>query len=118
MKKFNVAATASVVLISSVIMSPNVHAEDYAQTLCELVASDNKKRMKSFLSNNKLKIRNIFKGIQCEGKDILLFADSKNAANTGKHIIKRLPKKMLSPLLPALNQSGVLIAVAKERVGG
>ena len=57
-----------VVMVS--VMSAPVQA-NVAQALCEYVAVDDKKRLRSFLKTNKLKIRSIFKGVQCNNMNLL-----------------------------------------------
>ena len=117
MKKLLIASTITVLTLTSVVSVPQVQAANIAQSVCEYVAADDKKRMRSFLKTNKLKIRRIFKGIECNGKNLLEFAASKGSVNTGSMIISKLPKKVVSANL-ALIQSGSqpLIDAANKRV--
>lgn len=90
-------------------------AADVAQTLCEYVASDDKKRLRKFLKSNKLKIRNVFKGIQCNGKDLLSFAASHNSVETGELMIKKLPKKEVKAIVGNL-PAGPILDAANARI--
>jgi hypothetical protein len=76
------------------------------------VATDDKKRMRSFLKTNKLKIRRIFDGIQCNGQTLLEFAAVSGSVKTGSLMISKLPRKVVSANL-SLIQTGSqpLIAV-------
>lgn len=117
MKKLLLASTITALLLTSAVSAPKAHAANIAQSLCEYVAADDKKRMRSFLKTNKLKIRSIFKGIQCNGKNLLEFAAAKGSVKTGSLMISKLPKKVVSANL-ALIQSGSqpLIDAANKRV--
>ncbi len=119
MKRLLIASTISVLTVMSALSIPQAQAANVAQTICEYVAADDKKRMRSFLKTNKLKIRRIFDGIQCNGKNILIFASLNNSVATGSLIIRKLPKKVVSANLEAL-QSGSqsLIDAANARIGG
>lgn len=105
--------------LSSVLISPPVSGANAAATICEYVASDDKKRLRSFLKANKLKIRRIFSQVQCNGQNLLAFAVSSGAIQTGTLMISKLPKKVVSANLTVL-QSGAqpLIDAANARLGG
>ncbi|WP_281561697.1 DUF3718 domain-containing protein [Thalassomonas sp. RHCl1] len=117
MKKLLLASTITALTITSVVSVPQAQAANIAQSICEYVASDDKKRMRSFLKANKLKVRSIFSGIQCNGKNLLEFAAAKGSVKTGSLMIKKLPKKVVSANL-AHFQSGSqpLIDAANARV--
>ena len=87
----------SVVLSGAVLLSlvaaPEVQASNIAQNMCDYVAADDKTRMRSFLKANRMKIRKIFSGIQCNGKNLVAFASDANANETGEFILSKLPKK-------------------------
>ena len=72
MKKLLLVTTITALTMTSIVSAPKAQAADIAQSVCEYVAADDKKRMRSFLKTNKLKIRNIFSGIQCNGKNLSL----------------------------------------------
>jgi len=116
MKKLLLASTITALLLTSVVTAPKVQAANIAQSVCEYVAADNKKRMRSFLKSNKLKIRNIFKGIQCNGQNLLQFAASKGSVKTGTLMINKLPKKTVSATLALINEESPLYGTANARV--
>ncbi|GAA5133784.1 DUF3718 domain-containing protein [Thalassotalea piscium] len=117
MKKLLLVSTITALTLTSVVSVPQAQAANIAQSVCEYVAADDKRRMRSFLKTNKLKIRNIFDGIQCNGKNLLEFAASAGSIDTGSMIISKLPKSVVSDNL-ALIQTGSqpLIDAANERV--
>jgi len=117
MKKLLIASTITVLTLTSVVSTPQAQAANIAQSICEYVAADDKKRMRSFLKTNKLKIRRIFDGIQCNGKNLLEFASTSGSVDTGSLIIRKLPKKVVSANLAALQTgSQPLIDAANARV--
>lgn len=117
MKKLLIASTITVLTLTSVVSTPQAQAANIAQSICEYVAADDKKRMRSFLKMNKLKIRRIFDGIQCNGKNLLEFASNNGSVQTGSLIIAKLPKKTVSANLATLQTgSQPLIDAANARV--
>jgi hypothetical protein len=117
MKKLLIASTITILTLTSVVSTPQAQATNIAQSICEYVAADDKKRMRSFLKMNKLKIRRIFDGIECNGQNLLEFASTSGSVETGSLMISKLPKSVVSANL-ALLQTGSkpLIDVANERV--
>ena len=116
MKKLLLVTTITALTMTSIVSAPKAQAADIAQSVCEYVAADDKKRMRSFLKTNKLKIRNIFAGIQCNGKNLLEFA-TKGSVKTGSLMISKLPKKTVSANLALIqNGSQPLIDAANKRV--
>ena len=103
------------IVLLSVSYSSVVSASNIAQTLCEYVSVDDKKRLRSYLKTKKLKIRNIFDGVQCNGQNLLSFASSKNAVKTGMLIINKLPKSQIEKVITSIN-SAELNAAAQKRI--
>jgi len=117
MKKLLIASTITVLTLTSIVSTPQAQAANVAQSICEYIATDDKKRMRSFLKTNKLKIRRIFNGIQCNGKNLLEFASTKGSVETGSLMISKLPKKVVSANLVTLQAgSQPLIDAANARV--
>jgi hypothetical protein len=113
MNKFT---TSSLLIIATLStgFSLSANASDVAQNVCEYVAAEDKKRLRSFLKTNKLKIRKIFKSIKCDGENMLVFANTRSSIATGKLIIGKLGKGSVKKHLGAL--SGDLLAQATDRV--
>lgn len=105
------------IALMSVAFTPVTYAADIAQTLCEYVSADDKGRLRSYLKSNKIKIRNIFDGIQCNGQNLLAFASTKNSVVTGTLMINKLPKRKVAGVLDTI-ASAELNAVAQKRING
>ena len=103
--------------LMSLSVTPVAQASNVAQSLCEYVSVDDKKRLRSFLKSNKLKIRAIFDGVQCNGKNLLAFASDNNSVKTGAMMINKLPKKTVKTHLATITSSE-LAAAANKRVAG
>ena len=117
MKKLLLASTITVLTLTSAFTAPTAQAANIAQSLCDYVAADDKKRMRSFLKTNKLKIRSVFKGIKCNGQNLLEFAATSGSIKTGSLMISKLPKKVVSANLAQLQTgSQPLIDAANKRV--
>ncbi|MDG1750217.1 MAG: DUF3718 domain-containing protein [Thalassotalea sp.] len=71
----------------SLSFAPQAEASNIAQSLCDYVNVDNKSKLRSYLKSNKLKIRNVFDSISCNGKNLLEFAAAQNSIETGAMII-------------------------------
>jgi hypothetical protein len=97
--------------------TPIASADNEAQRICEYVSVNDSKRLRNFLKDRKLKIRSIFDNIQCNGQNLLIFAASSNALDTGEMIISQLPKNIVEANLEAIAaHSAHLATKAKERI--
>ena len=76
---------------------------------------DDKSRLRSYLKDNKLKIRNIFDNIECNGKNLVAFAGTKNSIKTGSLMIYKLPKGKVKNILTSI-KSSELSVIAEKRV--
>lgn len=106
----------AIAIFSTVFVTPSAHA-DVAQNMCEYVSADDKKRLRNFLKSNKLKIRNVFDGVQCNGQNLLAFASAHNSVKTGSLMISKLPKKKVEAYMSSIT-SAELVAAANKRVNG
>jgi hypothetical protein len=117
--KNNIAGISTVILLlMTQLYTPKSLAYNSATDICEYVAADDKKRLRSLLKTQRIKIRSIFGDVACNGQNLLFFAASRNSEEVGEMIIKKLPKKTLSKLIDELTGiSATLGALAKERAG-
>jgi hypothetical protein len=107
----------SAVLTASYFISPSAKADNISLRICEYVQANDKNRLRSYLKQNKLKIRNIYKGLQCNGDSLLAFAAKSNALEVGEFMIGKLPSKVVSPEIANLEKySAHLAEEARERV--
>lgn len=107
-----VTLITSLVLAASLSYTPQSLAFNDSMSLriCEYVSINDKKRLRKYLKSNKLKIRSIFDGIECNGKNILVFAASSNALDVGEYIIGKLPVKTVSENIDAVSKSSAHLA--------
>ncbi|MFD2167928.1 DUF3718 domain-containing protein [Thalassotalea euphylliae] len=101
--------------IAMAVVSLPAHSDKLALSTCEYIAADDKKRLRSLLKQNRMKIKTLHKMVFCNNQTILLFADTRQAKDVGELIIKKLPKKVVAEALPSLT-SEQLIAAANNRI--
>jgi hypothetical protein len=118
-------ALVTVALSASLSISKPAFADDaLVVSICNFVAADDKNRLRKKLRSSKVKLRNIYDGVTCDGLNLLQFAMSKSATNVGEYIVKRLPTSKLSNGrdLAWANENGfgdsAIVAAIKERSGG
>ena len=105
-----------ILLAASCITSAPVQADNLTLRICEYVQANDKSRLRSFLKQNKLKIRNIYDGLQCNGDNLLIFSAKSQALEVGEFIIGKLPsKKVKSEIENLAKHSAHLAEEAKER---
>jgi len=106
-----------IIITSAFSYSPSVLSANVSLSICEYVAVDDKRRLRSFLKSNRLKIRKIFQDLKCNDKNILIFAASRNSLNTAEMIIGKLPKNVISDNLIKLSSySDEIVTIAKKRI--
>ncbi len=123
-------ALALVVVSSSILPVSKAVAEDsIAAGICTEVQADNKMRLRKELKDNRLKLRNIYGSVACNGESILRFAYHSNANDTGEFIAQRLLTDQLQAaesdgksILDWANSNGFgdspITKAIKERLGG
>jgi hypothetical protein len=118
-------ATLCLSLVAGLLVfTPAVQAqEQLAASMCDYVKADDKNRFRKLLSDNRLRLRNIYDGVVCDGLSLIRFAVKSNAAGAGEFIIKQLPAAQITASgdiawAEANHAGSALIAVLKERAGG
>jgi hypothetical protein len=114
----------SAVAAGSFVYTAPASADDQlAVSICEYIAADDKNRLRSKLKSSRVKIRNIYDAIQCNGNNLLRHAVASNAVDTGEYIVKNLSKSSLKDgadisWAESNGHSGSpLIAAIKDRAG-
>lgn len=108
--------TISLILICNVF-SPNAHAFNIAQNICEYIAADDKKRLRKLLKANHLKLRKLYGDVTCNKLNILSFTASKQSSKIGELMVKKLPKAILKENLPQVEESFPELATSiKNRI--
>ncbi|MBE0363011.1 hypothetical protein PULV_a0627 [Pseudoalteromonas ulvae UL12] len=106
----------SAIALTSTLFTANVSANDEVSTrICEYTQIDDKSRLRSFLKDKNLKIRTVFDSIQCNGENLLQFAASSKALNTGEFIIGQLPKSVVADNLASIKEKSPHLHIAAEQ---
>jgi hypothetical protein len=80
------------VVVSPLFAAAPASANDQiAQSLCSYVAANDKNSIRKTLSDNRLRIKNVYDGIQCDGLPLIRFAIKNNAADAAEFLVKQLP---------------------------
>ncbi|MCS4306679.1 hypothetical protein M2404_001002 [Rheinheimera pacifica] len=106
------------------LVSPVAVADDQlAASMCDYVAADDKNRLRKVLSDYRLRLRNIYDGVVCNGESLIRHAFKNNAADVGEFIVKQLPGSAVSASgdIAWAEANGFtaspLLAVLKSRAG-
>ena len=103
-------------LVSGFVISPITKADDLSLRICEYVQANDKNRLRAFLKQNKLKIRNIYDGLACNGDNLLIFAAKSQSLEVGEFIIGKLPAQKVKDEIDNLaKHSAHLAESAKTR---
>ncbi len=96
------AKTAALVITASFGINATATAgvEDSLANICTIVAADDKgelrKKMRSVQSDYRLKLRDYYAGISCNGQSLIKTAISNNAVEVGTLLVKKMPSSDLS----------------------
>ena len=114
MKKIILIAS---IVTASYMITPVAQADNMSLRICEYVQANDKNRLRSFLKQNKLKIRKIYDNIQCNKKSLLIFAAKSQALEVGEFLIGKMPTKKVAKEIDELAiYSAHLAEDAKDRI--
>ena len=109
----------------TLVAAPAAVADDQlAASMCDYVAADDKNRLRKVLSDYRLRLRNIYDGVVCNGDSLIRHAFKSNANDVGEFIVKQLPGSAVAGSGDIAWAEGngftasPLLAVLKERAGG
>jgi len=103
-------------LATAALIAPIAQADNLSLRICEYVQANDKNRLRSFLKQNKLKIRNIYDGLACNGDNLMIFAAKSNSLEVGEFIIGKLPSKKVKAEIDNLaKHSAHLAEEARDR---
>lgn len=109
----------------TLLAPPAAVADDQlAASMCDYVAADDKNRLRKVLSDYRLRLRNIYDGVVCNGESLIRHAFKSNANDVGEFIVKQLPGSSVagSGDIGWAEANGFaaspLLAVLKDRAGG
>ena len=95
------AKTAALVLTASFGINATAHAdvEEALANICTIVTADDKselrKKMRSVQSDYRLKLRDYYTGISCDGQSLIRTAIKSDAIEVGTLLVKKMPSRDL-----------------------
>ncbi|NVK58080.1 MAG: DUF3718 domain-containing protein [Alteromonadaceae bacterium] len=96
------AKTAALVLTASFGINATATAgvEDALANICTIVSADDKgelrKKMRAVESDYRLKLRDYYSGISCNGQSLIKTAITSNAVEVGTLLVKKMPSSDLT----------------------
>jgi len=88
---FKALSVIAVVVSPLFAITPASADDQIAQSLCAYVAANDKNSIRKTLSDNRMRIKNVYDGIQCDGLPLIRFAIKNNATDAAEFIVKQLP---------------------------
>ncbi|WP_193049714.1 DUF3718 domain-containing protein [Pseudoalteromonas undina] len=113
---------AAIAVGSFAYTAPASADDQLAVSVCEYIAADDKNRLRSKLKSSRVKIRNIYDAVFCNGNNLLRHAVASNAVDAGEYIVKNLSKSSLEDgadiaWAEANHAGSPLIPIIKDRAG-
>ena len=90
MKAIVLGTMMAAVAATGVTFSKSAEANELALSLCTYVQGDDTMRMRKKLRDARVRARDIYSGIQCNGQSLLQFAMSNGSQDIGEFIVGRL----------------------------
>ena len=88
---------ALIAIAAAQFVAPTASANDQmVQSICAYVADNNKNDLRKTLSDNRLRLSNVYGGINCDGLTLVRFAIKSGANDTADFIIKQLPSSAVA----------------------
>ncbi|MFT4994282.1 MAG: hypothetical protein ACI965_001305 [Paraglaciecola sp.] len=93
-----IVKTSIAIATLSLTLSGTAHADinDALQNICTIVKADDKnelrKKMKMVQSDFRLKLKDYYSGISCNGNSLIRTAMKNNAIKTGTLLVKKMPR--------------------------
>lgn len=105
------------IITATVTFAPVTKAENISLRICEYVAANDKNRLRSYLKQKRIKVRKVFKDLECNGKNLLIFAASNKALEVGEFIIGKISAKEVAKHIEKIGKySKHLEEEAKDRI--
>lgn len=90
------ALVAMITLGASVAVVKPAQAQDLALNLCTYVQGDDRMRMRQRIREERVRLRQVYDGVRCNGMSLLQFALSNGSDDIGVFIASQLPSSVLS----------------------
>ena len=72
--------------------------EQVAQSICSYIAANDKNSLRKTLSDSRIRIKNVYDGVSCDGLPMIRFAIKNNASDAAEFIIKQLPGSFVAKM--------------------
>ncbi|MCT6698956.1 DUF3718 domain-containing protein [Rheinheimera sp. 4Y26] len=89
------------VLVTPFVTTTAAANDQVAQSLCSYIQADDKNNLRKTLSDSRLRLKNVYDGVACDGLPMIRFAIKHNAADTAEFIIKQLPGSQIVKMADA-----------------
>lgn len=87
------------VFAASFAFTAPAQADDsIAQSLCSYVKANDKNSLRKALTDNRIRVKNVYDGLVCDGLPLVRFAIKNNANDVGEFIVKQLPGNFVAGL--------------------
>ena len=91
-----------IAVFTAPLFTTSVSANDQlAQSFCSYVASNDKNNLRKTLSESRMRLKNVYDGIACDGLPMIRFAIKHNAGDVAEFIIKQLPGSQIVKMADA-----------------
>ncbi|EKE85289.1 DUF3718 domain-containing protein [Idiomarina xiamenensis] len=90
MKTAIISALAATIALGGVTLSKPAQANELALSLCTYVQGDDTMRMRKKLRDSRVRIRDVYGSVRCNGQTLLQFAMEHGANDIGTFIVGRL----------------------------
>lgn len=86
-------------VISTIALAPTTTYanENVGLRVCEYIKANDKGRLRSYMKQQKLKIRSIYGQIKCNDMNLMVFAAKHQALEAGEYLIGKIPAKKVKP---------------------
>ena len=72
--------------------------DQVAESICAYIAANDKNSLRKTLSDSRIRIKNVYDGVSCDGLPMIRFAIKNNAADAAEFIIKQLPGSVVGKM--------------------
>jgi len=90
MKTAFISAVAATLALGGVAISKPAQANELALSMCTYVQGDDTMRMRGKLRESRVRVRDIYSSVQCNGQTLLQFAMSNGSNDIGEFIVRSL----------------------------
>ena len=97
MKKLITTALISTAIVGSVSFTTPAKADDLyvlATSLCEYTKANDRNEIRKRLKKSRVKLRNVYDAIECNGQKLYQFAEANNATDVMAYYKKKVKSKI------------------------